>query len=153
MPYGPGRPPRLPTLFADHGTPLFFVTCCIEERKHVLASNAVHAAFCAFAQRDQDDFGVAVGRYVLMPDHMHLFLRLPPSMRLSDWVRQVKRTLTLTWAPKTASWQRGFFDHLIRHDESYSEKWQYVRQNPVRAGLVTRTEEWPFQGEIVPIPY
>jgi len=50
-------------------------------------------------------------------------------------------------------WQRGFFDHLIWSDESYSEKWNYVQQNPVRAGLVRDADEWPFQGEIVAIEH
>jgi hypothetical protein len=48
-------------------------------------------------------------------------------------------------------WQRGFFDHLIRNLESYGEKWEYVRQNPVRARLVTRPEDWPYHGETVAI--
>jgi hypothetical protein len=45
-------------------------------------------------------------------------------------------------------WQPGFFDHLLRRDESYSEKWDYVWRNPVRAGLVAKPEDWPYQGEI-----
>jgi hypothetical protein len=45
-------------------------------------------------------------------------------------------------------WQKDFFDHVLRSDESYSEKWQYMRQNPVRAGLVEKPEDWEFQGEI-----
>jgi putative transposase len=48
-------------------------------------------------------------------------------------------------------WQPGFFDHLLRNDESYSQKWEYVRLNPVRAGLVKRADEWPHQGEFVAI--
>ena len=48
-------------------------------------------------------------------------------------------------------WERGFFDHVIRNAESYAQKWDYVRQNPVRAGLVERAEDWPYQGEIVQI--
>jgi len=48
-------------------------------------------------------------------------------------------------------WQPGFFDHLLRNDESYAQKWEYVRQNPVRAGLVKFTEDWPYQGEVVRI--
>ncbi len=43
----------------------------------------------------------------------------------------------------------GFFDHLLRNDESYAQKWEYVRQNSVRAGLVESPEDWPYQGEIV----
>lgn len=48
-------------------------------------------------------------------------------------------------------WQRGFFDHLLRNSESYTEKWEYVRQNPVRAGLVRHPDDWPYQGEVVAI--
>jgi putative transposase len=45
-------------------------------------------------------------------------------------------------------WQEEFFDHVLRSDESYSEKWDYVRQNPVRVGLVADADDWPWQGEI-----
>ena len=49
----------------------------------------------------------------------------------------------------TSFWQPGFDDHLLRSDESYAAKWDYVFQNPVRAGLVNRVEDWPYAGEIV----
>jgi hypothetical protein len=42
-------------------------------------------------------------------------------------------------------------DHLLRSDESYAEKWNYVRENPVRAGLAQSAEDWPYAGEIVVI--
>ena len=54
-------------------------------------------------------------------------------------------------AATTRIWQREFFDHVLRSEESYAEKWEYVRQNPVRAGLTTRAQDWPFQGEIYPL--
>jgi len=47
----------------------------------------------------------------------------------------------------------GFFDHVLRNEESYEEKWHYVRENPVRAGLVKDREEWPFWGEIFDLRY
>jgi len=50
-------------------------------------------------------------------------------------------------------WQEGFFDHVLRSSESYSQKWDYVRQNPVRAKLIEKSEDWPWQGECVPIFY
>jgi REP element-mobilizing transposase RayT len=52
-------------------------------------------------------------------------------------------------ARATSLWQPGFFDHLLRNAESYEQKWHYVRENPVRAGLVSRAEDWSYQGEIV----
>jgi REP element-mobilizing transposase RayT len=45
-------------------------------------------------------------------------------------------------------WQAEFFDHVLRSSESYSQKWEYVRENPIRAGLVTTSEGWPFEGKI-----
>ena len=45
-------------------------------------------------------------------------------------------------------WQAEFFDHILRSSESFFEKWEYMHQNPVRAGLVERSEDWPWSGEI-----
>jgi hypothetical protein len=45
-------------------------------------------------------------------------------------------------------WQKGFHDHRIRSPESEAQKWDYLRLNPVRAGLVKRPEEWSYGGEI-----
>ncbi len=49
---------------------------------------------------------------------------------------------------KAPFWQKEFFDHLIRSGESYSEKWEYMRQNPVRAGLVSNADDWKYSGHI-----
>lgn len=48
-------------------------------------------------------------------------------------------------------WQERFFDHVMRSRESYEQKWLYVRDNPVRAGLVGNWSDWPYQGEINPL--
>jgi putative transposase len=82
-----------------------------------------------------------------MPDHAHLFLQLDRDTSLGTWVKAFKASVAKAAARAGRSWQPGFFDHLIRSAESYDEKWQYVRDNPVRAGLATRPEDWPFQGE------
>ena len=50
-------------------------------------------------------------------------------------------------------WQKGFFDHVLRDGESYSEKWLYVAHNPVRKGLVTNWQDWSRQGEIYPLRF
>jgi putative transposase len=115
----------------------------------MLANPESHAAFCGFAERGWRERGIAVGRYVIMPDHVHVFVAGGQDFNLSQWVRQLKAALAL--GPRL--WQRGFFDHLLRSEESYAEKWEYVHQNPVRAGLVTRVEDWPFHGEVVAIEH
>lgn len=159
-----GKPPRLERIFQKYDPPLYFVTFNTHLRRHLLASLAVHSAFVDYCQRAcERDIGV--GRYVMMPDHMHLFVRFGrgSELTLGVWIRGLKRhldcALTETGAkPVVISsqklrsfWQPGFHDHLLRSDESYSEKWMYVRENPVRAGLVSHADEWPYAGEVVVI--
>jgi REP element-mobilizing transposase RayT len=88
-----------------------------------------------------------------MPDHIYLFASFgPESKSVSAWIKSLKNAISKTLNSATLSgphWQKGFFDHVIRSDESYERKWLYVRENPVRAGLVCSAEDWPFAGEIV----
>jgi len=144
------RPLRLDRVF--EATPLYFVTFCTHNRNACLACDELHTALILFAQRAERDFNVAVGRYVIMPDHIHLFVRGGLDFTLGRWVGALKQALAKVpalWRPKTQIWQEGFFDHVLRSDESYSEKWNYVRENPVRAGFVHSAADWPYQGEIV----
>jgi REP element-mobilizing transposase RayT len=146
----PKLPPRLRWIFPHH--PLFFVTFCTHGRRRLLASSAVHAAFVAFATGAYSRRNIAVGRYVIMPDHLHLFVCGPDDFQLGRWIGMLKQNLGKQIdQPGTASvvWQRGLFDHLLRTAESYAQKWNYVRENPVRAGLVKNADCWPYSGEIV----
>ncbi len=133
-------------------SPLYFVTFCTHARTACLALDEIHAAFVLFAGKAERDFGIAVGRYVIMPDHVHLFIRGGPDFVLGRWVGMLKQSLgkAITLSRRDIQiWQEGFFDHVLRSDESYAQKWKYVRENPVRAGLVSCSEDWPYQGEIV----
>jgi REP-associated tyrosine transposase len=87
-----------------------------------------------------------------MPDHIHMFARFGPSSpNLSMWIKSLKNSLSKRLRQLgvlSPHWQKDFVDHVLRSEESYSAKWEYVRQNPVRAGLVKNADEWEFQGEI-----
>ena len=59
------------------------------------------------------------------------------------------KQVVLKWKEWTAreldiDWQRDFFEHRLRDEQSRREKADYILQNPVRKGLVTSAEEWPF---------
>jgi putative transposase len=148
----PRRPPRLFRVFEEFPRPLWFVTFCTKERRPLLANSKVHRRFESFceqaAARD-----IAVGRYVLMPDHVHLFVAGTKEFALAPWVRMLKLALSSSIPSTGPHWQEGFFDHLLRSGESYGQKWNYVLQNPVRAGLVSVPEDWPYQGEYMRLPY
>ena len=88
-----------------------------------------------------------------MPDHVHFFCSaeldskpLPKLMQFwKQWTsKRMSRELEITGT----IWQSEFFDHVLRSSESYSQKWDYVRENPLRAGLVNAADDWPFQGSI-----
>ncbi len=87
-----------------------------------------------------------------MPDHVHLFVCGDDEFVLSRWITGLKQALARAnaWSRNNGQiWQEGFFDHILRNDESMNQKWEYVVQNPVRAGLVKNAEDWPYQGEVV----
>jgi putative transposase len=144
----PDRPPRLHRVFQRYDPPLYFVTFNTHQRRKLLANGSLQCALVHFAKKGESR-GIGVGRYVIMPDHIHLFVRGSLDFSLRQWVRMIKRTLSSAIFADPPHWQLGFFDHLIRHSESYAEKWEYVRQNPVRAGLVASPDEWQWQGEIL----
>jgi REP-associated tyrosine transposase len=144
----PDRPPRLHRVFERYDPPLYFVTFNTHQRRKLLATGSVQCALVHFAKRGEPR-GIGIGRYVIMPDHVHLFVRGSLDFSLRQWVRMMKRALSNAILAELPHWQQGFFDHLIRHSESYAQKWEYVRQNPARAGLVQDPGDWRWQGEIV----
>ncbi|HEY9249738.1 MAG TPA: hypothetical protein VIO38_11420 [Rariglobus sp.] len=62
-----------------------------------------------------------------------------------EWT--AKRVLAALVRPSPL-WQPKFFDHVLRTPESYAEKWSYVAQNPVRAGLASTPDDWPYAGHV-----
>jgi putative transposase len=146
-----GKPPRLDEVFQKYDPPLYFVTLCANHRGKLPAKEKIHTALVRYG-RSGIERGVALGRDVIIPDHIHLFVGGEDDFDLGLWIRGLKRVVAAAVSGGRSSlWQRGFFDHVIRNSESYSEKWEYVRDNPVRAGLVTSPDEWPFQGEVAVI--
>jgi putative transposase len=45
-------------------------------------------------------------------------------------------------------WQREFHDHLLRSDESYEQKWEYVRRNPLGLSPDFDPQKWPYKGDL-----
>ncbi len=78
---------------------------------------------------------------LLMPDHLHALVVFPPDKEMKQVVAQWKEILAKRIG---IQWQRDFFDHRLRKEESLREKADYILENPIRKGLVTRTEDWTF---------
>jgi putative transposase len=125
---------------------IVFVTVCTRDRLPWLATEENHRRLCEGWERAK---AWLVGRYVLMPDHLHHFAAPGPlDLPLDTWVRYWKSQFTKVHREGSRNWQTDHWDTRLRSEESYEEKCWYVRNNPVRAGLVARAEEWPLQGEL-----
>src|SRR5277367_6354891 len=75
------------------GYSIYFVTACTHERRSLLACPAIHdryRSFCDLARQRN----VWVGRYVIMPDHIHLFVNLPDEVEISTWMKSLKNSLS-----------------------------------------------------------
>jgi len=138
-----GHPPRIPVWLQWDQRVIYFITFCVADRAKVLDNEQTFQAFKAAVSKLR---GWSVIAAILMPDHVHL-LAAPNEDReakvgdlvgaLKRWIRQA---LNAHW-----EWQPGSFDRLLRREESAQEKWLYVEENPVRAGLVSRSQDWPYR--------
>lgn len=120
---------RLERVFTD--SPVYFITACTAGRRPLLANAAVCDAFVAFAHQ-APAHGAWFGAYVLMPDHLHVFITTDGErVTLSAVIKSLKNSLSKTMRSHGIAaphWQKGFFDHLLRSEESYADKWTYVRR-------------------------
>jgi REP-associated tyrosine transposase len=143
--------------------PIYFVTVCTFRRRPILARAAIAEIVVDELRHARERHGWAIGSYVIMPDHVHFFCAPERDAKtLSDFMREWKSWTSrriravlprpATAATKTSAdtslWQREFFDHVLRSEESFQEKWNYVRDNPVRAGLAPSFDDWPYFGRI-----
>jgi len=89
------------------------------------------------------------GYYLLMPDHLHLFCA-PRELRfgIDAWITFWKRQFTRHHLNESWEFQRRGFHHRLRNVQEYHEKWTYVRENPIRRGLVKDADDWPYQGTV-----
>ena len=147
---GRRRPAEGALIFRDQPT-IVFVTVCSRKRRPHLANDSVHNAL-----RESWRAATAwlVGFSLIMPDHVHLFCAPESEITHSKvWVSFWKRRLRRQLKTFEALLQSHSFHHRLGRDESYSEKRNYVRMTPVRAGLVADPDDWPYQGVLNKLPW
>ncbi|MGJ8652919.1 MAG: REP-associated tyrosine transposase [Opitutaceae bacterium] len=151
MPDLPARKTPAHQAVFDHGNraSIIFVTVCSAKRKPILATDVVHKLLIQ-SWHQADHF--IVGRYVIMPDHIHLFCA--PAIRdplpIRKWIRFWKSQASKKWPNQDEHpiWQAEAWDRQLRSGDSYSEKWAYVQNNPVRHNFVQEFKDWPYLGEL-----
>jgi putative transposase len=121
---------------------VFFVTiCCARRVDNQLCRAEVSSVLFEAVEFRQEKGSWHVHLLVGMPDHLHMLVSFPHDEEMKKAISNFKE---ITAKKASIEWQRDFFDHRLRSHESFDEKAHYIRMNPVRKGLVSRIEDWPY---------
>ena len=152
IPFPKRKPIRIENY--DYSTPgAYFITICTANREHIFwspvgadiirpenvpQSSAGKLAEQGILQMANHYENVSVDKYCVMPDHIHLILRIEPDIggrmvsapTVSTVVGSMKR-----WISKQIGrpiWQKSFYEHVIRNRQDYNEIWKYIENNPLK---------------------
>ena len=157
----PRRHPAHGVLAASRTPTIVFLTVCTRGRKPWLATREVHELLRA-VWGDAKAWLVFIFTCFVRPTKKARREPRPPGgplrsagalatqvlSPLDNWVRFWKSQFSKRDQNPQRRWQVDHWDTRLRRGDSYDGKWEYVRNNPVRAGLVVRPEDWPFGGEL-----
>lgn len=136
---------RLPPQAYRNGDP-FHINVCTVDRRPVFRDSRLAVMVVRRLNPQLREYGGPILAYCLMYEHLHVELVADPDLVL--WVRLFK-SATAAQAARLGLlgqlWQRRFHDRcLARTDETLADVARYIIENPVRAGLVQRAQDWPY---------
>ena len=141
-------PRRLPA-FLYVGFHRYFLTICTHERTPRFTQDddvwLVHEQIVKASTRLQFELTA----YCFMPDHWHgLVTALSEDADLKRYVSDAKQRSAwhFSRSRKRPLWQRGYYERVLRDEETTPEVIEYIVNNPVRAGIVTRPLDYPHWG-------
>jgi putative transposase len=121
---------------------LFFITICCQKRHYNSLAKPEIAPQIKESLKYRQQLRQWWVIYALaMPDHFHAIVTFGKNFEMEQVVRNWKRYLAKY---AKIEWQKEFFDHRIRSDESLDQKIEYIRQNPVRKNLVEKPDDWLY---------
>jgi putative transposase len=126
----------------------YFITACAHMQQNLFQRDEVAQLMVAtfFKYRDAGEF--ELHEYVVMPNHIHLLLSVNEQQQLSRVTQLIKggfsHSLRENGIIFRAVWEQRYYDRRVRDGNEFAEFSQYIRQNPVRKGLVEHEEEYPY---------
>ena len=121
----------------------YFVTCCTQNRRSGLTNPVVAGVLRTLVVNLDSSHDTATIAFTVMPDHMHWLFALGPRLSLGRVIARWKVQSRSALAGAGLVWQRDFFEHSLRSEESPEEYGLYVFLNPYRAGLLPAMAQWP----------
>jgi REP element-mobilizing transposase RayT len=128
---------------------VYFVTICAENKQHYFVNTKITKVIEDELKFREITKEINLLCYCIMPDHLHILLSLTEDYHksLQNWVSAFKRYTTRVinelFGIKPL-WQKNFYDHVVRKEESLIKIAEYIVNNPVRKGIVSEWEEYPY---------
>ena len=127
---------------------VYHVTAVTADRQPHFAPFEVASACAKTFSVSAKAEGAQLLAWVLMPDHVHWLIQLGENANLAACINRLKgsstRSIRTLFGNERVVWQRGYYDHALRKDETVEAVARYIVANPLRAGLVTSVRDYPF---------
>ncbi len=145
----------------DSDSRYHFVTFAVYKRVPIFRSHLIAKEFLSNLQFYFNRDNCKLHGFAIMPDHVHLLLELNEKRKLSDFIRDIKKFFTYKvknfLLEKTGFdanvfnrddafqfWERGFDEVTIFSERMFQVKLEYIHNNPVKAGLVEKAEDYYY---------
>lgn len=141
-------PPRLRG-FDYTGFYRYFLTILTFKRSRCFADDEAVRLVVTQLARTAAAARFSVLAYCFMPDHLHILVEAQhESADFTHFVRMFKQHSAFHWKQKTRRilWHRSYFERVLRDVDHTIEVITYIVNNPVRAGLADRPEDYPYLG-------
>ena len=142
------RPRRLPGV-SYVGYQRYFLTTCTAQRHRAFERADIAQSCMLQLRRSAAAHAFALAAYCFMLDHVHvLAYGTAEDADLQEFVVHFKKLTAFEYARLMGKrlWQPGYYDRVLRDDESTEAIARYVLENPIRAGLARSVGEYPFAG-------
>ena len=146
-----GSPGHLKT-FNYVGLHRYSLTFCTDRRRFIFVDAARVDLTLSQILRAAAENQFAIIAYCFMPDHLHLLVEgQNDSSDCKQFIARAKQYSAFHFARRYGHrlWQRYGFEHVLQDAELLHVVARYILQNPIRAGLVGRVEDYPFVGSSV----
>jgi putative transposase len=127
----------------QHTGDFHFVTFSCYHQLPYLATPRARSLFEQSLESMRLRYDFVVAAYVVMPEHVHLFLSEPKKAVLSKALQALKLSVSVQ-SVQRPFWQARYYDFNVQTPHKRSEKIDYIHHNPVARGLVTKPQDWPW---------
>jgi putative transposase len=129
---------------APQETRTYFVTAVTAQRRRIfqVTSTAELLQRTMLGYREQGKF--LLHAFVLMPDHFHALITPAPNISLEKAMQFIKGGFSFRVKSKFDVWERSFNESQIPSEEKFSSCVRYIEENPIRRGLASTSQDYPF---------